>query len=321
MGEQERELETLLAQELQLFEDEYDRHYLPGETKPHDIGRPYLLRHPAARTGVLLVHGLMAAPEEVRQLADFIHAQGYTVYAPRMAGHGTSALDLAQRSPAEWIASVERGHTILQCCCERIVAAGFSTGAAIMLQQVIQHPNAYAGLISISAPLKFKKFSARFARPLATWNRWCQAAGLPQLAIPFATNHADNPHINYLRCPVRSIAQIQQLMRSLYRGLPGVTIPALVIHANEDPKVDVQSGRDIHARLGSANKHYREIAFRQHGIVRGDIARQVFAEVGAFLRALPDEPGQNHQASACEAIPAHPAAMPARQYQSGLQQQ
>ena len=88
-------LPALLQRELQLFEEEYKQHYLAGETKPSDIGRPYLLLHPKASIGVLLVHGLMAAPEEVRELADFLFSLGYSVYAPRMAGHGTSAEDLA----------------------------------------------------------------------------------------------------------------------------------------------------------------------------------------------------------------------------------
>lgn len=304
---QETFLPALLAREQQLFEQEYAQHYLAGETKPRDIGQPYLLQHPQAKTGVLLVHGLMAAPEEVRELADYLFSQGYSVYAPRMAGHGTSALDLAQRDASEWNASVERGYAILQCCCERIVAAGFSTGGAVMLNQVIQHPQAFAALISISAPLKFKKFSAHFARPLTAWNQLMLALGWPKLARPFVTNHADNPHINYLRCPVRSIAQIQRMMRSVYRGLPSITIPSLIIHADADPKVDVQSGRDIFRRITSTNKRHREIAFNQHGIVRGEIAQQVFSEVGTFLRSLPDnEP-------ACRAIPARPAGRAANQ--------
>lgn len=288
MGSHSPLLPALLERELQLFEDEYQQHYLPGETKPRDIGRPYLLLQPKASVGVLLVHGLMAAPEEVRQLADLLFSLGYSVYAPRMAGHGTSALDLAQRDASEWNASVERGYAILQCCCQRIIAAGFSTGGAVMLNQVIQHPQAFAALICISAPLKFKKFSARFAQPLANWNQMMQRAGWPQLTHPFVTNHADNPHINYLRCPVRSIAQIQQMMQSVHDGLPSISIPTLVIHADGDPKVDVQSSRDIFQRIGSPHKRHREIAFNQHGIVRGAIAQQVFAEIGNFLHSLPD---------------------------------
>ncbi len=278
--------QRLLTQELEAFHRDYAQFYLEGETKPKTVGEPFLLWRPEQRVGVLLVHGLMAAPEEVREWAQFLFAQGYTVYAPRMAGHGTSAIDLATRSVQEWEASVEQGYRILQTCCDEIVAAGFSTGAAIAMRRVIQAPDAFAALISISAPLKFAKFSARFAEPVRRLNGLLVHVGLARWSKPFVTNHADNPHINYLRCPVASIARIQQLMRQVKRALPSVQVPALVIHAKDDPKVDVRSGREIYRRLGSRNKSYREIRHHQHGIVRGAIAQEVFACVEAFLTGL-----------------------------------
>ncbi|MFE8069899.1 alpha/beta fold hydrolase [Marinobacteraceae bacterium S3BR75-40.1] len=273
----------LVEEEAQRFARERSAHYLEGETKSGAIGAPYLLYRPEARTGVLLVHGLMAAPEEVREWAEALYAQGYTVYAPRMAGHGTSAEDLAGRSAGEWLASVERGHEILRGCCEQVVAAGFSTGGAVVLHSVIDQPQAFAAVISVSAPLRFRKFSAHFARPLSLWNRVFQALGIERLRKPFVTNHADNPHINYLRCPVHSIAQIQHLMGDVRRGLPSIRIPALIVHGDHDPKVDVRGARELYRRLGSPHKRYREVASDRHGIVRGEVGQHVFAEVAAFL--------------------------------------
>jgi len=88
----------LVDAEKELFEREYRRYFVDGETKPKQIGEPYLLENPRSAQGVLLVHGLMAAPEEVREWAEYLCAQGYSVYAPRMAGHGTSSADLSHRS-------------------------------------------------------------------------------------------------------------------------------------------------------------------------------------------------------------------------------
>lgn len=277
---------ALLAAEETLFAEEYAQHHLPGESKAAHIGKPFLLHNPAARSGILLVHGLMAAPEEVRQLADYLFAQGYNVYAPRMAGHGTSALDLNSREHKEWSASVQRGYAILNSCCDEVIAAGFSTGAAIMLQQVIENPTQFRALISISAPLRFSKFSAHFARPVHHLNRILQRSGLHKFARPFVTNHADNPHINYLRCPVASIVQIKRLMKQVVPALARIHIPTLVIHASHDPKVHVQSARDIYRNIGSSHKEYMEVEFDLHGIIRGDISQQVFARITDFLHKL-----------------------------------
>jgi carboxylesterase len=284
--------QTLLNKELTLFDHDYQQHYLEGETKAKTVGTPYLLRNSDSDKGVLLIHGLMAAPEEVREWADFLYSLGYNVYAPRMTGHGTSADDLSNRDMTEWVASVDRGHDILTCCCKHIVVAGFSTGGAIALHQAIKKPNAFKAVISISAPLKFKKFSANFAKPINTWNRSLRRIeallpgnrfNLQVLRKEFVTNHADNPDINYLRCPVNGIVQIQRLMKAVYRGLPSIEIPSLVIHATSDPKVDVQSARDIFKRINSCDKTYCEVDFDRHGIVRGEITKKVFQDVAAFL--------------------------------------
>ena len=250
-----------------------------NDSKPARIGKPVFLPSHTSTWGVLLVHGLMAAPEEVREWADHLHEQGFTVYAPRMAGHGTSVEDLNNRKAEEWIASVERGHRILECCCQHIVIAGFSTGGAVALQCVIRQPDAFEAIISISAPLRFKSFSANFAEPVNISNRFISTLGLKWPQKSFVTNHADNP----LRCPISSIVQIKHLMRRVKKDLATINIPSLIMHADHDPKVDVRGGRELYRLIGSSIKYYQEVCFHQHGIVRGEIAQQVFKKSGDFL--------------------------------------
>jgi esterase/lipase len=280
------ECKRLLHQESLLFERDYKKYFLAGETKPRRIGEPYLLHHAGTNRGVLLIHGLMAAPEEVREWADFLYSQGYTVYAPRLAGHGTSTMDLAQRSYGDWVDSVNRGHAILKTCCEQIVVAGFSTGAGLALHQALTKPEAFAAVISISAPLKFKSISSNFAEHLDRWNSFLRAVGIKCMRRDFVVNDPDNPHINYSRCPVRSIVHVKALMKKVYRALPVLSMPALIIQADKDPKVANKSGRRIYDRISSPNKVYRDVHFHLHGIVRGEITGKVFAEVATFLNRL-----------------------------------
>jgi len=275
-----------MHQESLLFKRDYKEHFLAGETKDRHIGEPYLLHHAGTNRGVLLIHGLMAAPEEVREWADFLYSQEYTVYAPRLAGHGTSAVDLAQRSYDDWVDSVNRGHAILKTCCEQIIVAGFSTGAGLALHQAITNPEAFAGVISISAPLKFKNIFSCFVEKLDQWNWFLRNMGIKRMRRDFVANHPDNPHINYHRCPVQSIVQVKALMRKVYGVLSTLSMPALIIQANNDPKVEGRSGRRIYERISSTDKMYRDVNFHLHGIVRGEISRNVFAEVETFLKRL-----------------------------------
>lgn len=277
--------DALLEAESALFTQEYEKNYAAGESKPPEIGMPFFLRAPDSDTGVLLIHGLMAAPEEVREWANFLFAKGLTVYAPRLSGHGTSSKDLSVRNYPDWLNSVDRGHAILKTCCKKIIVAGFSTGAGLALQSVILKPRDFEAVIAVSAPLQFKSFSSRFAELLHGFNLLCNDLGMSKFARKFLKNDADNPHINYLLCPVSSFAQVKALMRRVRRSLPDIAIPALVIQANQDPKVAPESGPGIFQRLGTDKKHFAWIEFNRHGIVRGRIALDVFREVESFLTA------------------------------------
>lgn len=275
--------EMLLEAETSLFLQEYEKNYSAQESKPPNIGMPFFLHSPQSDTGVLLIHGLMAAPEEVREWAQFLYAKGLTVYAPRLAGHGTSSQDLATRSYDDWLDSVDRGHAILKKYCKKILVAGFSTGAGLALQSVILKPDDFEAVIAVSAPLRFKSFSSRFAEALNAFNRFCKHRGIGRLAKEFMINDADNPHINYLLCPVSAFVQVKKLMKKVGRSLPDIQIPTLVIQAKDDPKVAPQSGPAIFKLLGSDKKHFVWVDYNLHGIVRGKIADVVFKEVELFL--------------------------------------
>ena len=277
--------DMLVAAESALFIKEYEKNYSAGESKPSDIGMPFFLHSPESDTGVLLIHGLMAAPEEVKEWAIFLHKKGLTVYAPRLSGHGTSSKDLSVRNYNDWLHSVDRGHAILKTCCKKILVAGFSTGAGLALQSVILKPHNFEAVIAVSAPLRFKGFSSRFAETLNGFNLFCNYLGMGNLAREFMKNDADNPHINYLHCPVSAFVQVKKLMKKVHRSLPDIFIPALVIQAQNDPKVAPQSGPAIFKLLGTDKKHFSWIDYNMHGIVRGEIALEVFKEVESFLAA------------------------------------
>jgi carboxylesterase len=278
----------LLAAELARFERDYGLNFLEGETKPAEVGRPYLLEAPAAATGILLIHGLMAAPLEVRELAEGLHAAGYTVYAPRLAGHGTSADDLANQSRQDWRESVERGYAVLTQRCERVIVAGFSTGAGLALDQAVRHAERYAAVIAISAPLVFANPFSNVAGLACLANRLLKLLGLARFSRDFATNHPDNPDINYRRCPLKSLYQVGLLMRRVYLGLGAMKLPTLIVQGNGDPKVAPVSGPALYRRIGSRTKRFALIECRQHGIVRGPAAAATLAAVSDFLAALPD---------------------------------
>jgi len=275
----------LLKEALKEFEADYQNYHVPNESKPEEVGRPFLVPGRRNALGVVLCHGYMAAPLEVKGLADYLGRLGYWVYAPRLRGHGTSPEDLATRSYQDWVRSVDRGHAIISSICRTVVAGGFSTGAGLALD-LAARVKGLAGVFAISAPVRLKDFNARFAPAVDAWNRLMEMAGRSGAKMEFVENRPENPHINYLRNPVSGVREIERLMDDLEPRLNGIEIPALVVQSSEDPVVDPRGSEKIFKHLGGRDKKYVVFSLKRHGILIGERAEMVYQAVGEFLQHL-----------------------------------
>jgi len=275
----------LLKQALREFEEDYRRFHIQGESKPMEVGRPFLVPGRFNDLGIVLCHGYMAAPLEVRGLADFLGRMGYWVYAPRLRGHGTSPEDLALRSYQDWVGSVDRGYAIMNSICRRVAAGGFSTGAGLALNLAARVED-LAGVFVVSAPMRLRDFKARFAPAVDAWNRFMGMAGRSGAKMEFVENRPENPHINYLRNPVSGVREIERLMDDLEPRLGGVEIPSLVVQSSEDPVVDPRGSERIFRLLGSSNKKYVVFSFNRHGILLGERSEMVYRAISEFLQQL-----------------------------------
>jgi esterase/lipase/1-acyl-sn-glycerol-3-phosphate acyltransferase len=275
----------LLREALKEFEADYQNYHVPNESKPEEVGRPFLVPGRRNALGVVLCHGYMAAPLEVKGLADHLGRLGYWVYAPRLRGHGTSPEDLATRSYQDWVQSVDRGYAIISSICRTVVAGGFSTGAGLALD-LAARVKGLAGVFAISAPVRLKDFNARFAPAVDAWNRLMEMAGRSGAKMEFVENRPENPHINYLRNPVSGVREIERLMDDLEPRLNGIEIPALVVQSSEDPVVDPRGSEKIFKHLGGRDKKYVVFSLKRHGILIGERAEMVYQAVGEFLQHL-----------------------------------
>ena len=177
------------------FKKDYEDFKVDGETKPVSVGMPFLLKGRSKGMGIVLSHGYMAAPLEVRELAQYLNQLGFWVYVPRLKGHGTSPEDLATRSYLDWRASVDHGYAIISNICKHVVAGGFSTGAGLALDLAVR-VKAVSGVFAVSAPMRLKDFSSRFAPAVDMWNRLMERARQGGAKKEFGENQPENPHIN-----------------------------------------------------------------------------------------------------------------------------
>ena len=271
------------------FEQDYHLFYTREESKPRNIGTPFLLRGRKRRVGIVLSHGYMAAPEEVRELADYLHRLGFWVYGIRLKGHGTAPEDLANRTYQEWIRCMEEGYLLMRNICDSVVLGGFSTGAALALE-LATRAQAAIGVFAISTPLRLQYLSSRLAPFVDTWNRLMERVHFDDAKKEFVENKSENPLINYSRNPISGVRELERLMGYLEPKLPAIRMPALVVQSQEDPVVHPKGSERIFHLLGSSDKQYVVVNIKRHGIIRGQGAVQVHRAIGQFVKNLSEHP-------------------------------
>jgi esterase/lipase/1-acyl-sn-glycerol-3-phosphate acyltransferase len=273
----------LMEQDLKEFESDYHEFYLQQESKPMKVGSPFVVRGKSKNVGILLSHGYMAAPLEVRELAYYLGKMGYWVYVPRLRGHGTSPDDLATRSYQDWMRSIDRGYAIISSICRKVVVGGFSTGAGLALD-LAARVERIAGVFAVAAPLTLMDFSSKFAPAMDMWNRMMDRTYGVGPKKEFVENKPENPHINYSRNPISGVREIERLMNALEPKLPSLKMPALIVQSHRDPVVDPKGSRKIFELIGTSEKEYILFNFDRHGILLGDGAVKVFKAIGEFVK-------------------------------------
>jgi esterase/lipase len=272
-----------LKWDMELFEQDYKKFYNSKQSKPKNIGQPFFLKRPLSSKGILLIHGYLAAPEEVRELAHFLYRSGYNVYGVRLRGHGTSPEDLASRTWEDWLKSVRRGYVILANSVKNMAIAGFSTGAGLALLHAKTQED-YNCVISICAPLKLANIASNLASTVVKWNKLLKRINIKKGKMEFVHNEPKNPHINYLRNPINGLWELEKLMKIVESNLKDIKIPALVIQGNNDPVVNPESGKEVFEKIGSENKEFITIKSDNHIIIMGEDTKKVFPQIGKFLR-------------------------------------
>ncbi len=233
---------------------------------------PYLLLPPRRRRiGVLLAHGFLASPAEMRPLADKLEAAGHTVLGVRLRGHGTSPWDLRDRSWHDWLASVRRGYEVLCGYADEICVIGFSTGGALAVALAATGPAGLAGIAMAATPISFRNGNMRFIPLVHGANQLVEWVGSQEGVLPFRPTDTEHPHINYRHMPIRGLYELTRMVRHVKKVLPDVGCPALVVQGTEDWVVAPASAEYLHTRLGSAHKRLVWVESKRHGIVCDDI--------------------------------------------------
>jgi esterase/lipase len=233
---------------------------------------PFLFRpENPRRIGVLLVHGLLASPAEVRDFGEKLSALGYTVLGLRLRGHGTSPWDLRETTWEDWLESVKRGFAILRELADEVCCVGFSTGGALSLVLASESPVGLRGVVAVCTAIKYKNRNMRFVPLMHGANRIVRWLSSYEGIMPFRPNQSEHPHINYRNVPIRALYELTQLNDKLKKALKQITCPVTLIQATDDQVVDPDSANTIYDLLKTEDKRLFWVESKRHGILHEDI--------------------------------------------------
>lgn len=259
---------------------------------------PFYLAAPQANVGhkpplgVLLVHGFLASPAEMRPLGEMLNKRGYPVFGVRLEGHGTSPCDLRERHRLEWISDVQRGYDIIAAHCERVMIIGFSTGAMLTLNVAADNPDKLAGVISAAAPLKFANPNLKFVPLVHRANQVAEWLSLQEGVLPYILNESEHPEINYRHIPVRALYELKKLVDETEKKLSTISAPALILQGDNESVVNPKSAGLLAKKMTSTAAEVIMVRSDRHGIITEDID-QTCAHIMSYVEKIQGQVSQN----------------------------
>ena len=243
-------------------------------------------QHPASDEGILLkgegsraillIHGLTGSPAELAFVARSFHREGYTVFVPRIAGHGASIFELKKKKWEAFHTSMREAFQKLRSLCDEdasIFVGGLSMGALLALLLAQENPSQVAGVISFSATLFFDGWNVpwtnrllpiAFHTPLKHFFYFKEESPYG-LKSESARRHVDACYRDakldddsdasrngYAFFPVALFCELQRLVTYLTPRLSGINAPLLLFQAVEDDMTSPRNSEFIRDNVNSA---------------------------------------------------------------------
>ena len=230
-------------------------------------------------TGILLLHGLTATTAEVRPLAKCLLNEGYTVSGILLPGHGTTAENLSQTNREDWIKASEVAYNKLKCECSSVIVGGESVGALLALRLASDHPE-IKGLLLYAPAMRL---AASFLK-----------IGFLVMVSPFVfsvkkkftKDREGLPWQGYKVNPLKTGVQLLKFQWEIKQLLCRIYQPILLIQANLDETVDLNSGDIILRGVQSAVKELYWMEKSGHVVILGKQFEEVLQTTLEFIKKI-----------------------------------
>jgi carboxylesterase len=246
---------------------------------------PFFFLGDSSKPACLLIHGFTGTPKEMRWMGEYLNKQGYTCLGIRLAGHGTQPEAMVRSRWTDWVASVEDGYHLLCGLTDHIFLIGLSMGGILSLYMSTQLQ--VKGVIAMSTPSRLPTdYPIWFLKLISLVMRYRAKTKEPPGSGWFdKTAYQDN--ITYEKNPVRSSAELKQLILEMHAVLPQVRVPVLLMHSKDERYVLAENMESIYAGLVNAPQRTKlYITGSGHNLPRDASREQVFQSAVEFIQRV-----------------------------------
>ena len=247
---------------------------------------------PGSGTGLLLIHGFTGSPSEMRFLGERLSAQGFTVKAILLAGHGSVPEELAKKRWEDWLRDGKDGVAELRRFCNKVVAIGLSMGGLLALE--LAAGGLVDGVVSLNAPMVLMDWRTRLvglAKPFVHYVEKAvarQDGEGPSASYDGASSQRQEgpERFHYTKIPLAALDSLNKAIPKVRKRLGRITCPALVMQSTKDQTVHPKSAQILSRGLGNTKPEVVYWRNSGHILTLGPEREAVALEITRFVRQI-----------------------------------
>ncbi|UCD37731.1 MAG: alpha/beta fold hydrolase [Fidelibacterota bacterium] len=233
--------------------------------------------------GCFLIHGFTGSTYELQGLAEFLAANGFRVASRLLAGHGTSIEECNLVHAKDWLEESEFHFTEFALNCDATFVIGLSMGAGLALHLSTLFP--VAGVVAMSPALILHSRYLRWYLPLIT----PFVSSISKERLNRGRDVDQHHYYGYSRYPLKGVRAMIKLNRYIRAELPKVALPAMIMHARNDPTAPFENATLVLNTIKSEDKVLRAYDHSGHVLPDSSEKEQVWNDTLDFLKQhLPD---------------------------------